>query len=169
MYQSLLVPVDGSNSARKALELACKLVTGHGVIHLLNVPEPPEATDTLGKAVGAPAMDTSGGETVQAGLELIEQTKQAEQSGQGLIDRLRAASGLVNTEMKTIVQVGNPTRVILEQADKLGVEAIVMGSRGLSDCKGLIIGSVSHKVMHTADCDVILVKHEPDRTTRETG
>jgi nucleotide-binding universal stress UspA family protein len=46
----------------------------------------------------------------------------------------------------------------VEEADKLGVDAIIMGSSGMSDLKGLVIGSISHKVMHTANCRVILVR-----------
>lgn len=159
MYQSILVPVDGSESAQKALEIAGKIASSaQATIYLLNVPELPEATDALGRAAGAHALDTSSGEAVQTGLELIEQTKQAEQSGHGLIERIRNASGLTNTELKTVVKTGTPAEVILEQAAALGVEAIIMGSRGMSDWKGLVVGSVSHKVMHAAECAVILVK-----------
>ena len=38
------------------------------------------------------------------------------------------------------------------------VDAIVIGSRGLSDIKGLFLGSVSHKVGHLAECTCITVK-----------
>lgn len=37
-------------------------------------------------------------------------------------------------------------------------EMIIMGSRGLSDLEGLIIGSVTHKVLHLAKCPVLVVK-----------
>ncbi|MEX2523425.1 MAG: universal stress protein [Gammaproteobacteria bacterium] len=159
MYQSILVPIDGSDNAQKALEIACKIAaSAQSTIYLLNVPELPPATDALGKAVGAPALDASSGEAIQSGLELIEQTKQAEQSGRNLIERIRNASGLTNIVLETVVKTGSPAEVILDQAAELGVEAIVMGSRGMSDWKGLVIGSVSHKVMHTANCAVILVK-----------
>lgn len=66
---------------------------------------------------------------------------------------------MTSTELKTVVKTGAPADVILEQAAGLGVEAIVMGSRGMSNWKGLMVGSVSHKVMHAAACDVILVKN----------
>lgn len=162
MYQSILVPMDGSESAQKALEVAGRITSSaQATIYLLNVPELPEATDALGRAAGAPALDASSGEAVQAGLELVEQ---AEQSGLGLIERIKKASGLTSTELKTVVKTGSPAEVILEQAAELGVEVIVMGSRGLSDWKGLVVGSVSHKVMHTAECAVILVKDETAKT-----
>lgn len=52
---------------------------------------------------------------------------------------------------------GDPVRVILDTAKKRDVDAIVMGSRGLSDLGGVVIGSVSHKVSHAAKCRVITV------------
>jgi nucleotide-binding universal stress UspA family protein len=33
-----------------------------------------------------------------------------------------------------------------------------MGTRGLSDFSGLLVGSVAHKVIHHADCPVLVVR-----------
>lgn len=46
---------------------------------------------------------------------------------------------------------------IVTAAEDLKVDAIVLGSRGLGNFKGLIIGSVSNKVLHSAKCRVVLV------------
>ncbi len=48
--------------------------------------------------------------------------------------------------------------VIPEVAENEHCELIVMGSRGLSNLQGLIIGSVTHRVLHTAKCPVLVVK-----------
>ncbi|MHB8158667.1 MAG: universal stress protein [Desulfocucumaceae bacterium] len=47
---------------------------------------------------------------------------------------------------------------IAEYAREGGFSQIVLGTRGLSDFKGLVMGSVSHKVVHFAHCPVTLVK-----------
>ncbi len=62
------------------------------------------------------------------------------------------------TKIETVIAQGDPARAILSESRKRGVDAIVMGSRGLSDLKGFVVGSVSHKVAHTAECTVITVR-----------
>lgn len=158
MYSSILVPVDGSDYSRRALEVAHHLVTpNRATIYILHVPEVPPARDNLGRAAGAPALDFSREQIEQAGRELIEKLEHAEESGHALIERLEGAVGLTHVETRPLVSMGKPAEVILEEATRRGVDAIVMGSRGMSDLKGLLIGSVSHKVLHTAPCRVILV------------
>lgn len=158
MYNSMLVPVDGSEYSQKALQVACQLASSEdAVIHILNVPELPPAIDPLSIAAGAPTLDLSKVEIEQAGQGLINQIKNAEQSAYELIERMKSAVGSTEVEMKSIVQIGSPAKVIIDEASRLGVEAIVIGSRGMSDLTGLIVGSISRKVMHNADCTVITV------------
>lgn len=47
---------------------------------------------------------------------------------------------------------------IAETAESEGCELIIMGSRGLSNLQGLIVGSVTHRVLHLANCSVLVVK-----------
>ena len=47
---------------------------------------------------------------------------------------------------------------ILDEADERGVDTIVVGSRRLSDIGGLMMGSVSHKVIHLSGCTCIVVR-----------
>jgi len=53
---------------------------------------------------------------------------------------------------------GRAARVILETANDAGATLIVMGSRGLSDMAGLVMGSVTHKILHLAHCPVLVVR-----------
>lgn len=48
--------------------------------------------------------------------------------------------------------------MIPEVAEREKCEMIVMGSRGLSDIEGLLIGSVAHKVLHIAKCPILVVR-----------
>ena len=67
-----------------------------------------------------------------------------------------ARDGCTDVQAKAVL--GDPAGEILERAAQIGADMIVMGSRGLSDLKGLLVGSVSHKVNHLADCTCITVR-----------
>lgn len=57
-----------------------------------------------------------------------------------------------------VTKVGNPARVIVDYAREEGVSHIVIGSRGLGSLKGIVLGSVSSKVIQLAGCPVTVVK-----------
>lgn len=144
MYQSILVPVDGSEYSLEALKTACLLAPGpEATIHLLNVPVVGPGYDEFGYFVGASAAD--------------DLRRQAERAGEEILRKTVQKLGEVDQSIEIHVDWGSPARVIVNLAEQLGVDAIVMGSRGLSDIKGLVMGSVSHTVMHIAECRVITV------------
>jgi nucleotide-binding universal stress UspA family protein len=55
-------------------------------------------------------------------------------------------------------RVGDPAGEILEAAKQFEAELIVMGARSLGTVGRLVLGSVSTKVMHESDSDVLIVK-----------
>ena len=146
MFTSILVPVDGSEHAKKALTVACRLVRQEGgTLHLLHVPEELSHETTLVWGIGAIAIEASREEREEAGKQVIDRAAEAARE-QGA------------TQVETVIAKGDPARAILSEARRRGVDAIVMGSRGLSDLKGFVVGSVSHKVAHAAECSVITVR-----------
>ena len=56
------------------------------------------------------------------------------------------------------VEQGDPALVIIKTADDIKADMIVLGSRGLSDFQGMLVGSVSHKVSHHAKCTCVTVR-----------
>jgi nucleotide-binding universal stress UspA family protein len=62
------------------------------------------------------------------------------------------------TRIQRVCEQGDPADGILRAADKAKADVIVMGTRGLSEIGVLVIGSVSHKVMHHAKCSSLIVK-----------
>lgn len=61
---------------------------------------------------------------------------------------------LADAELAT----GPIAKKIIDKAEYLGADTIVVGSRGLSDLGGSLLGSVSHKVAHLASCTCIVVR-----------
>ncbi len=53
---------------------------------------------------------------------------------------------------------GDPARAIVEFADQHQCSAIIIGSHGQGQVSGLLLGSVSYKVLSLASCPVIVVK-----------
>ena len=176
MIKKFLVALDGSDHASKALDLAVELAANcKAAITILNVASDQPLTE--GEVQLARAEFRS--EVVQAlnvpqfiqdptGTTTADALTQASQSvglavRQAIGQRL-AEMGAVEAKSKgvsrvnTRVEVGDPAATILAAASEEKPDFIVMGTRGLGSMKGLLMGSVSHKVVQLADCSVITVK-----------
>jgi nucleotide-binding universal stress UspA family protein len=64
----------------------------------------------------------------------------------------------VTTRVTTRVTEGSPANEIVALAETEGADMVFLGSRGFSDIGGLLMGSVSHKVMHLVPCTCVAVK-----------
>ena len=53
---------------------------------------------------------------------------------------------------------GSPAEMISDAAKAEKIDMIVMGSRGLNDLEGLLLGSVTHRVLKTASCPVLVIR-----------
>jgi nucleotide-binding universal stress UspA family protein len=141
MYR-ILVPVDGSEAALKALGHAIRLARLSGEqaqIHLLNVQT--AMPGTVGTFVGAETVARYHQEESEAALVKARQMLERE--------------GLpVHADMR----LGSAGEAIAAHAKDLGCEQIVMGCRGLGRIAGLVLGSVATQVVHLAQVPVTLVK-----------
>ncbi|QEA39415.1 universal stress protein [Pistricoccus aurantiacus] len=147
MFNTVLVAVDGSENSKKALNVACHLVKkeDNATLHILHIPESLSHDTVLVWGIGAIPMEASSKQVTAAGRKVVEGAKaEAQENG--------------DFKIETHVEQGDPSRLILNKARDLGVEAIVLGSRGLGGFGGLIMGSVSHKVTHNAKSTVITVR-----------
>lgn len=62
------------------------------------------------------------------------------------------------TKIETVLAQGQPADTIVRQASRRRADLVVMGSRGLSDLSGFLLGSVSRRVVAQARCPVLVVK-----------
>ncbi|WP_421980764.1 universal stress protein [Roseibium sp.] len=60
-------------------------------------------------------------------------------------------------DTRAFVKGGQPARTIVKFAEEHDADVIVVGSRGLGDVEGFLLGSVSHKITSLADCPVLVV------------
>ena len=146
MSKVIVVPVDGSEHSGKALQTACEMVAGmRARLHVVHVPQATHEDRALmlgGAAILAHASDE---ELEQAGREVLAAAR-----------AVAVENGC--DEIQTELLSGDPAKAIVEEAERVRADMIVMGSRGLSDLAGLVFGSVSHKVMHMAPCTCMAVR-----------
>jgi len=138
---SVLVSIDFSAVTDAQIEAVDKLASPGREIHLLHVTEPDPSF------VGLEA----GPEEVQQ--QVANELQRARDELDALAGRLRAKGHAVQTRL-----VPGPTvQTILEQAEKLDAELIVMGSHGRGKLFDLLVGSVSAGVIRESRVPVLVV------------
>lgn len=75
-----------------------------------------------------------------------------------IMEKARSVFTEAGLSVDSKVAIGNAPEVICETAANGCFDLIVMGSRGLSELKGFLLGSVSDRVLHLAQCPVLIVK-----------
>jgi nucleotide-binding universal stress UspA family protein len=146
----IIVSYDGSADAQAAIDQAGRLMPGAETI-VLTVWEPFQVAlaRTGGMGMGMGSYFPDNGEA-DAATEAAARVRAAEGA-----ERARAA-GLV-AEPRIAVRDGGVAGAILAVADLLDADAIVLGSRGLTGIRSMLLGSVSHAVLQHADRSVIVV------------
>lgn len=139
MISRILVPMDDSEMAQRALEYALETHpdTDITVLHVVGGP--------------SPMMGTAMGLALEDDLE-----EAAEGKAKQVLDRARELAGEHDVEITTDVQVGQPTRAILNQADDF--DMIVIGSHGGSLADRLFVGNVAQKVFRQSPVPVTVVR-----------
>jgi nucleotide-binding universal stress UspA family protein len=142
----ILVPVDGSESSRRAVLLAGQMARAFDarvtLVHVVGLTEVPVL---IGES-DAPAEVEKGQMVLAAALALARR--------EGVDARVELARGHVADQ-------------ILRVAERLRPELIVMGTRGYRGARAVLMGSVSRAVSNRARASVVLVRPAPARKARD--
>ena len=138
-YRRILVAIDCSDESAQVLSRAAGVLSGNdGELHLIHVIEP------LALAYGADVpMDVT---DLQSGL-----MQQARETADTYASRYQIPADNVHVEL------GSIEKTILDQADKLHADLIVVGSHTRSGL-ALLLGSTARRLVPGAHCDVLAVK-----------
>ena len=174
MFKTILVPTDGSDHANKAVRIAGDLAGRYDadlvLLHVLLRGHLNEGlqhyAEVEGLAKGRPLSEAVAGiPSARFPVSIIpanaDNSKEAVLNATAelvLRNAQEAAREHGAKKLRTLIEDGDPAQRILQRAAAEGADLIVMGSRGFSDLKGLIVGSVSHKVNHVAPCPVMTVR-----------
>lgn len=146
MFKKILLCTDGSEQALHAVQmtadLACRLNAQVTLVHVLDLmivygpfALTPEA---------APSSEITIGYLEEAQKEMLRHAGQVlEQAG---------------VSHRTLGELGQPVERIVTLAEHEQADLVVLGSRGLSRWKALLLGSVSEGVVHHAPCSVLIVR-----------
>ena len=155
----IIVPVDGSEASLRAVrfagEIASKLGGSVVLLHVLDkLPARQQLKDYLSVLEAQPLADEGEIDTIRAVLE-----KSGEKKGRELlVDAEKLVRNMGIEDVSTEIHDGDPATKLLSLAAAGHFDMIVMGRRGLGHVKGIVMGSVSHKVSNLADCPVVTVK-----------
>jgi len=137
VFERILLAVNGSPSSWKAVDVAADIGQKYGAeVVVLHVREQ---------------------QITSFGAYEVEQADEATDFVEEIVRALKDAGVSARSEIQT-APLGSVPHVILEMAKELDAGLIVMGSRGLSEWEGLFLGSVTHRVLHLAECPVFVVR-----------
>lgn len=143
-YGVVIVGTDGSESAGRAVEHASRLAHAHGARLVV---------------VTAYNTDVDGPEDAESAPSDIKWTMtlagQAEAMAQHASEWARSL-GVESISVRAVA--GEAASVILDVADEMGADLIVVGSRGMTSPSRFILGSVPNAISHHGKCDVLIVR-----------
>ncbi|THE63884.1 universal stress protein [Salinadaptatus halalkaliphilus] len=137
MFEHILIPTDGSETASNAAETGIELAAEQGAtVHGLYVVKPIHG-DEGGAEDALEALEAAGERTLAT---LAEQAENR---------------GLATT---TDVTTGTPHREILEYIETNEIDLVVMGTHGRTGIGRYLLGSVTEKVVRLADIPVLTIR-----------
>lgn len=145
MYDTIVIPTDGSEYAERAARRGFELASEHvAAVHVVCAAD----TGPFGD-VRLPGDDASAEDAInEKATQYVERTAD-----------LAAPHDL---DVRTAVVEGTAKNEIVDYASEAGADLIVMGTRGRGGVERLMLGSVTEHVVRTSDADVLVVDAEDD-------
>ena len=155
LFQKILVPLDGSDHSLKALEAAAEIADRFSgrltLIHVYSVSVQP---------VMMPEPSSSGslGMPILTGTEVTRIIEAAQKVGNRILDDGEQRIRSHKVEVKKILLEGHAVQEIVRIASEGDYDLIVIGARGVSHMREILLGSVTDGVIHHVRCPVLVIK-----------
>jgi nucleotide-binding universal stress UspA family protein len=155
LFEKILVPLDGSEHSLKALEIAVQIAKKFGgktsLIHVYSVevrpiimPEPTTLTPPM-----IPVMTPE---------EVSKAVQVAHNAGARILADGEQKVKAEEVQVETLLKEGHTVQEIVKTAKEGRFDLIVIGGRGISKIRELLLGSVTDGVIHHASCPVLVIK-----------
>lgn len=140
-YRNIIVAIDGSENAERALAKGIEIAKrNNAILHLVNI------IDTRSWA----NLESHNAEKLQRDSEIFSTT---------LIESYNEAELANIEEINIIVESGSPRTMITQEISRrVNADLIVCGASGISASERIFLGSVSENIVRTAECDVLVVR-----------
>ena len=139
MFDVIVIPTDGSEFAENAAERGFEIARANdSEVHVICVAD----TGMLGD-LRLPGDDASADDAIQA-------------KAREFVDRLADRARAEGLEVTTAVPDGTAKNAIIEYAESVGADVIVMGTSGRGGVERLVLGSVAQYVVRHSDIDVLV-------------
>ena len=136
----ILVPIDGSENSKKALDFALDLSSKIGsalvLVHAIEVPISSYKYHRVADSL----------------LTVLES------SGRSLLKTFESRAASRGIRCEGVLVHGDPTTQILRVSNRKGCDCIIMGKRGLGRFERMLLGSVSDRIARLARVPVVIVK-----------
>ena len=145
MFTRIVVGTDGSETASEAVSRAVEVAKLAGAqLDIVSAYEPVPKRRVEAEQEGAPA-------DVQYGINPREDVNI-------VLDAAAAKARQEGVEVQTHPVEANPADAILEVAEKVGADLIVVGNKGMTGARRYLLGSVPNNVSHHASSSVMIVR-----------
>ena len=146
-FRRILVPLDGSPLAERAISLATALAEKFGseilLLRVLDIPKPTPPTSHLEVTIGW----------------VREARAQAHEEAQSYLDARQQEVYRQGIEVRALMRDRSPAEDILQVASSEKIDLIVMSAHGQGGLARWTFGSVADKVARHSPCPVLLVRY----------
>ena len=155
MFEKILVPLDGSEHSVRALRIAVQMAKRFDgkitLIHAYSVSVRPIA-------MPEPTTLTPPSVPIMPPADFSKVVEAARKAGSAILADGKSKIGADGVTVETLLKEGHTVQEILKTARDGEFDLIVMGARGISKIREILLGSVSDGVIRNAPCPVLITK-----------
>jgi nucleotide-binding universal stress UspA family protein len=155
MFEKILVPLDGSEHSVRALEISIQVAKQFSgkliLIHIYSVTVRPII-------LPEPATLTPPGVPVMTAEEVTRVADAAREAGNRILAEGERKAKADGVQVQTVLIEGHAVQEIVKTAREGEFDLIVIGARGISKIREILLGSVTDGVIHHATCPVLVIK-----------
>jgi nucleotide-binding universal stress UspA family protein len=155
LFEKILVPTDGSEHSMRALDAAIQIAKRfHGKITLIHV----YSVSVTPVIIPEPSTLTPPAAPMLAPVEMSKVAEASRDAGNRILASGAEKAKTEKVEVETTLIEGHTVQEIVKTAKEGGFSLIVIGARGLSHIRILLLGSTTDGVIHHSACPVLVVK-----------